>query len=75
MPPRGEVTFQIVFDPPGTGGCQSMMTRSSIAVLACQPFAGNLTVITYDTGQSTRARAAGLKVNKLSHELGQEPDG
>jgi len=34
---------------------------------------GSLTVITYDTGQSTRARAAGLKVNKLSHDLGQEP--
>jgi len=73
MPPRGEVTFQIVFDPRGHRRMpindDEIVNRS----LACQPFAGDLTVITYDTGQSTRARAAGLKVNKLSHDLGQEP--
>jgi predicted ribonuclease YlaK len=73
MPPRGEVTFQIIFDPPGH---QRMSINDDEIVarsLACQPFADNLTVITYDTGQSTRARAAGLKVNKLSHDLGEEP--
>jgi len=73
MPPRGEVTFQIVFD---SRGHQRMPINDDEIVdrcLVCQPFAGNLTVITYDTGQSTRARAAGLKVNKLSHDLGQEP--
>jgi len=42
--------------------------------LACQRLVGDLTVVTYDTGQSTRARAAGLKVNKLSQPLGEEPD-
>jgi hypothetical protein len=73
MPPRGEVTLQIVFDPPGH---QRMPINDDEIVdrcLACQPFTDNQTVITYDTGQSTRARAAGLKVNKLSHDLGQEP--
>jgi hypothetical protein len=72
MPPRGEVTFQIVLDPPGH---QRMPINDDEIVdrcLACQPFAGNLTVITYDTGQSTRARAAGLQVTKLSHDLGPE---
>ena len=41
--------------------------------VACQPYAGPVTVVTYDTGQSTRARSAGLKVRKLKHDLGPEP--
>ena len=73
MPPRGEVTFQIVFDPPGHQRMPINDDEIVARCLACQPFADNLTVITYDTGQSTRARAAGLKVNKLSDISGQEP--
>jgi len=73
MPPRGEVTFQIVFDPPGHQRMPINDDEIVARCLACQPFADNLTVITYDTGQSTRARAAGLKVNKLSQDSGQEP--
>ncbi len=73
MLPRGEVTFQIVFDPPGHQRMPINDDEIVARCLACKPFTGNLTVITYDTGQATRARAAGLKVNKLSHDLGQEP--
>ncbi len=40
---------------------------------ALQPFTSDLTVITYDTGQATRARAADVQVKKLSTELGSEP--
>ena len=75
MPPRGEVTLQIVLDPPEHRRMPINDDEIVARCQACQPFADNLTVITYDTGQSTRARAAGLKVNKLSHELGQEPGG
>jgi predicted ribonuclease YlaK len=72
-PPRGEVTFQIVFDPPTHRRMAINDDEIVDRCLTCKPFTGDLTVLTYDTGQSTRARAAGLKVNKLSHDLGQEP--
>lgn len=75
MPPRGEVTFQIVFDPRGHGRLPINDDEIIDRCLACQPFVGNVTVITYDTGQSTRAKAAGLKVTKLSPDLGQELEG
>jgi hypothetical protein len=32
-----------------------------------------LTFVTYDTGQSMRARTAGLQVKKLREEPGEEP--
>lgn len=73
IPPRGEVTLQIVFDPPGH---QRMAINDDEIVdraLACERFVDDLTVITYDTGQSQRARAAGLKVKKLPTDLGEEP--
>jgi hypothetical protein len=31
-----------------------------------------VTLLTYDTGQSTRARNAGLQVVKLSQDIGEE---
>lgn len=71
---RGEVSLQIVFDPPGH---QRMVINDDEIVdraLACQRFVEDLTIITYDTGQSQRARAAGLKVKKLTSDLGQEPN-
>jgi hypothetical protein len=50
----------------GIPDCQSPTTRSSIRALAIQTLAGQpVTMITYDTGQSTRARAAGLRVKKF----------
>ncbi len=42
--------------------------------LAIKPLAGRqVRVLTYDTGQSTRARLAGLQDIKLRKELGEEP--
>jgi PIN domain len=42
--------------------------------LAVQPLADRpVTLLTYDTGQSTRARAAELPVIKLAKPLGDEP--
>jgi hypothetical protein len=73
LPPRGAVRLQAVLDPQGH---QRMPINDDEIVnrcLACEPFSGDLTVLTYDTGQSTRAGAAGLKVNKLSQVLGEEP--
>jgi hypothetical protein len=72
-PPRGEVTYQIVFDPRGHVRLPISDDEIVDRGLACQPFTGDVTVITYDTGQSTRARTAGLKVEKLSKHLGEEP--
>jgi hypothetical protein len=34
----------------------------------------DVTLVTYDTGQCMRARAAGLHVKKLSKPLGEEPE-
>jgi|SRR5215831_8086958 len=43
--------------------------------LAIEPLAdGKITLLTYDTGQFTRARNAGLQVVKLSQEVGDEPE-
>ncbi len=70
--PRGEVTIELLFDPPGH-------TRLPIAddeiidrALAVQGLAGQpVALLTYDTGQATRARAAGLKVVKLRDSAGE----
>jgi hypothetical protein len=73
--PRGEITVEVVFDPPGH-------TRLPIAddeiidrAVAIQKLAGRTVwMITYDTGQSTRARAAGLNVEKIPEPPeGDEP--
>lgn len=74
--PVGNVTLEILFDP--SGHVRSPISDDEIverAVLV-QALAGReVTLLTYDTGQSTRARAAGLTVIKLSKDLGSEPDG
>jgi hypothetical protein len=42
--------------------------------LAIEPLASRkVTLLTYDTGQSTRARTAGLSVVKLRKPIGEEP--
>jgi hypothetical protein len=73
--PRGEITVEIVFDPPEH-------TRLPIAddeiidrAVAIQALAGRqVRMITYDTGQSTQARAAGLEVAKIAEPPeGDEP--
>ncbi|MDF3294266.1 PIN domain-containing protein [Streptomyces silvisoli] len=43
--------------------------------LAVQTLAAReVLLLTYDTGQSTRARTAGLKVNKLRDDAGSGPE-
>jgi PIN domain len=68
-PPRGAVTMQIVFDKPDhlrlPIADDEIVDRSA----ACQPYAGPITLVTYDTGQSQRARMARLDVLKLRNDL------
>jgi rRNA-processing protein FCF1 len=72
---RSEVTIELVFDPPGhvrlPGNDDEIIDRA----LAVEPLADRkVTLLTYDTGQSTRARYAGLQVVKLSQDIGEEPN-
>ena len=71
--PRGEVTFQIIFDSPGHVRLPINDDEIVDRALACKPFTDDLTIITYDTGQSQRARAAGVNVVKLQQDFGKEP--
>jgi hypothetical protein len=70
--PRGEVSLQIAYDPRGHTRLPISDDEIVDRSLACQAFAGSLTLLTYDTGQSTRARLAGLHVQKLTIDLDAE---
>lgn len=72
--PRGEVTIELIFDPPGHVRMPINDDEIIDRALAIQPLAGrDVTLLTYDTGQSTRARAAGLPVRKLAKPAEAEP--
>lgn len=72
--PRGEITVEIFLDPPGHRRLPINDDEIVDRALAIQPLAGRtVTLLTYDTGQATRARAAGLQVRKLSLPLEDEP--
>lgn len=67
--PRGRVTAEILFDLPGHVRLPILDDEIIDRGLAVQAFAARpVTLLTYDTGQSTRARAAGLDVLKLVRE-------
>ncbi len=71
---RSEVTIELVFDPSAhvrlPGNDDEIIDRA----LAIEPLANRkVTLLTYDTGQSTRACNAGLQVVKLSQDIGEEP--
>ena len=71
---RGEVTMELVFDPPGHMRLPINDDEIVDRALAIQGLADRaVTLLTYDTGQSTRARTAGLQVVKLSKAIGEEP--
>jgi PIN domain len=73
---RGEVTIEALLDPPGHQRLPINDDEIIDRALAAQVLAGTgITVITYDTGQSMRARAAGLGVKKLNVELDLEAPG
>jgi len=72
--PRGEVTIELVFDPPGHVRLPINDDEIIDRALMIQPLAGRgVALLTYDTGQSTRARSAGLRVHKLTRPIGYEP--
>ena len=67
--PRGEVTTELIFDPPGHVRLPINDDEIIDQAMAIQPLAErDGTLLTYDTGQSTRARVAGLPVRKLGRE-------
>jgi hypothetical protein len=73
--PRGEVTMELLFDSPGHTRLPINDDEIIDRALAVQSLAGRpVTLLTYDTGQSTRARAAGLKVRKLRDDAGEGPE-
>ena len=72
--PRGEITVEIVLDPPGHVRLPIDDDEIVDRALAIEGLAGRkLTLVTYDTGQSHRARTVGLSVRRLKVPL--EPEG
>jgi hypothetical protein len=70
--PRGEMTVELVLDPPGHVRLPINDDELVDRTVAFQALAGQkITMITYDTGRSTRARAAGLRAVKIA----QPPEG
>jgi hypothetical protein len=68
------VTVETLFDPPGHTRLpipddEIIDRATAVCTLAAKP----VTLLTYDTGQSMRARAAGLVAVKLDVERGHEP--
>ncbi|KQV20543.1 MULTISPECIES: PIN domain-containing protein [unclassified Kitasatospora] len=69
-----QVIVEIVFDPPGHVRLPIADDEIIDRALAIQPLAASpMKLFTYDTGQSTRARNAGLNVEKLAIPIGDEP--
>ncbi|MEU5554489.1 PIN domain-containing protein [Micromonospora sp. NPDC047793] len=64
--PRGEVTIEVVFDPPGHIRLPINDDEIISRALAIKTLAGKqLRILTYDTGMAMRGRAAGLQVHWL----------
>jgi predicted ribonuclease YlaK len=72
--PRGEISMELLFDPPGHVRLPINDDEIIDRALAAQPLTGRpVTLVTYDTGQTMRARSAGLPVRKLTVAIGDEP--
>lgn len=72
--PWGGVTIEVVLDPPGHVRLPLEDDELIDRALAVQAFVGDeVAFVTYDTGQSMRARAAGLTCIKLVDDPGEEP--
>jgi predicted ribonuclease YlaK len=70
-PPRSEFSTEIVLDPPGHVRLPINDDDLIDRTLATQALAGRpVMLVTFDTGQSTRGRAAGLTVNKQTKPIG-----
>jgi hypothetical protein len=71
---RSDVTMELLFDPPGHVRLPINDDKIVDRAVAVESLAGRkVTFLTYDTGQSTRARNAGLQVVKLTKNIGEEP--
>jgi hypothetical protein len=67
--PTGELTIEILFDPPGHARLPINDDEIIDRALAVEPLAGrNVTLLTYDTSQSFRARSVGLHETKLKQK-------
>lgn len=71
---QGEVTMELLLDPPGHVRLPINDDEIVDRAVAVQTLAGReVTLVTYDTGMSTRARSAGLRAVKLAEDIGEEP--
>jgi hypothetical protein len=74
-PARGEVTVELLFDPPGHARLPNADDEIVDRAVVAQALAGApVTLVTYDTGQSTRGWAAKLRVTKLRGDAGTGPE-
>lgn len=72
--PRGQITIEVLFDPPGHERSPIADDEIVSRALTAEARSGRrVRVVTYDTGQASRARHAGLQVFKLSTDEGPEP--
>jgi len=68
--PRGEVTVELVFDPPGHVRLPINDDEIVDRALNVGPLAArDVTLLTFDTSQSLRARAAGLRAVKIPQHV------
>jgi len=71
---RGGVILDLLLDPRGHVRLPINDDEIIDRALAAQALAGTaVTLLTFDTGQAARARSAGLRVNKLTVPIGEEP--
>jgi len=72
--PLGDMWIELVFEPPGHVRLPDSDDEIIDRALSVEPLADrNVTLLTYDTGQSMRARNAGLQAVKLAQDIGDEP--
>lgn len=72
--PRGEVTVEILLDPPGHVRLPDSDDEIIDRLVAVQPLAGRpVKLVTYDSGMRHRAMARDLPVEKLTTDPGPEP--
>jgi hypothetical protein len=72
--PLGDAWIELLFEPPGHVRLPNSDDEIIDRALSVEPLADRKVVLlTYDTGQSTRARNAGLQVVKLRTEIGEKP--
>lgn len=73
--PSGRVTVEVLYDPPGHSRLPINDDEIVDRAVTVQLITGRaVQLLTYDTGQAMRARAAGLQVRKLRPAAEDEPE-